>query len=105
MSRFMNNAWIVAGMALMATACTDRSSPVAATAVAGPTPVLSTPALPTAIPGVLALGLPIQPGDSANADFGVMPFGFHAPTHAQDGHAGWDFEYALAAWSAPPSGR
>lgn len=86
-------AWICAGLAVLATSCTDRRSPVAPTAVAGPTPVLSTPSLPTSVPGVLAISMPVEPGDSANAVFGVTPFGSHGADHAEDGHAGWDLEY------------
>jgi hypothetical protein len=81
------------GLVLTSASCTDRNSPVAPTAIAGPTPVLSVPSLPTSVPGVLALSLPVEPGDSANATFGVTPFGSHGADHAEDGHAGWDFEY------------
>lgn len=89
----MKKAWICAGMALLVASCTDRSLPVAPTAIAGPTPSLSIPSLPTSIPGVLALSLPIDAGDSASSTFGISPFGVHDPDHASDGHAGWDIEY------------
>lgn len=89
----MRKSWIVAGIAVLLTSCTDRESPIAATAIAGPTPIVSTPPLPTTVPGVLALSLPIDPGDFANAAFGVAPFGYHGGVHAEDGHTGWDIEY------------
>jgi hypothetical protein len=79
----------------MIASCTDRTSPVAPTAVAGPTPPLASPALPTAVPGVLAIGMPIEPGDSANTVFGTAPFGYHGADHAVDGHSGWDIEYRV----------
>lgn len=82
-------------LALLVTSCTDRRSPVAPTAIAGPTPVLSVPALPTTVPGVLTISLPIEPGDSATAAFGVAPFGYHGADHAADGHPGWDIEFRI----------
>lgn len=88
----MRATWIVAVIVVLA-ACTDRSSPVGTTAIAGPTPILATPPLPTALPGVLALAMPIEPGDSANAAFGIAPFGYHEAPHAEDGHAGWEVEF------------
>jgi hypothetical protein len=83
----------VAGFALILAACTDRSLPDAATAIAGPTPVAATPPLPTTVPGVLALSMPIDPGDASNNAFGLAPFGYHGPVHAEDGHPGWEIEY------------
>lgn len=89
----MRKSWIAAGFALTLAACTDRSLPDAATAVAGPTPIATVPPLPTTAPGVLALSMPIDPGDSSNAAFGIAPFGYHGPVHAEDGHPGWEIEY------------
>jgi murein DD-endopeptidase MepM/ murein hydrolase activator NlpD len=89
----MRQAWILAGIALISAACTDRKSPIAATTIAGPTPVLTSPQLPTNVPGVLTIEMPIAPGDSANTAFGIAPFGYHGADHAQDGHPGWDIEY------------
>jgi len=82
-----------AGIVLVLASCTDRRSPVAPSAIAGPTPVLSVPSLPTSVPGVLAISLPLDPGDAASAAFGVSPFGSHVVGHAEDGHAGFDIEY------------
>jgi len=79
-------------MALLA-ACTEPKSPVAPTAIAGPTPPLTAPPLPTTVPGVLAVAMPIEPGDAANTLFGITPFGYHGADHALDGHSGWDIEY------------
>jgi hypothetical protein len=93
----MRKLWIAAGFALMLAACVDRKLPDAVTAVAGPTPVAPTPGLPTMVPGVLALSMPIDPGDSSNAAFGIAPFGYHGPVHAEDGHPGWEIEYRAGA--------
>ena len=89
----MRKLWILAGIAVMATACTDEKTPLAPTAIAAPAPPLVTPPLPTTVPGVLALSMPIDPGDAANTVFGIEPFGYHGPDHSTDGHAGWDIEY------------
>ena len=83
--------------ALATASCTDSKSPVAPTAVAGPTPPVLTPSLPTTVPGVLAVAMPIDPGDSANTAFGITPFGYHGADHAEDGHPGWDIEYRIGA--------
>lgn len=90
----MRKLWIAAGIALFAAACTDSRLPTSPTAVAGPTPPLLTPPLPTNVPGVLALSMPLDAADGANTLFGMLPYGYHvADAHAQDGHAGWDIEY------------
>lgn len=78
-------------------ACTDRSLPTAATPVAGPTPPVAAPPLPTDVPGVLSVTMPIEPGDMATTAFGLTPFGYHAPDHASEGHPGWDIEYRIGA--------
>ncbi len=89
----MRKAWLLAGMAMLAAACTDEKSPLAPTTVAAPAPPLATPPLPTSVPGVLAIAMPIDAGDLANIAFGLTPFGYHDAAHAQDGHSGWDIEY------------
>lgn len=91
----MRKLWFLAGMAMLAAACMDAKSPLAPTAIAGPTPPVPAPPLPTTVPGVLALAMPIEPGDSANTAFGITPFGYHGADHAQDGHPGWDVEYRI----------
>ena len=93
----MRNSWIVAGLALLLASCVDRTMPDATIAVAGPTPVAPTPPLPTAVPGVLALSMPIVSGDSSNNAFVIAPFGYHGPVHAEDGHPGWEIEYRAGA--------
>jgi hypothetical protein len=92
----MRHSWMVLVFALVAASCTESKSPVAPTAVAGPTPPVLTPSLPTTVPGVLALSLPLDPGDSANTVYGIAPFGYHGAEHAADGHSGWDVEYRSA---------
>src|SRR5436190_6647144 len=91
----MRKLWILAGMAMLAAACTDSKSPLAPTAVASPLPPLTAPPLPTNVPGVLAVSMPVAPGDSANINFGIAPFGYHGADHAADGHTGWDIEYRI----------
>lgn len=86
--------WVLQ-IALMATACTDQKLPLAPTPIAGPTPPVPAPPLPTMVPGVLALGLPIDSADLAFGIFGMAPFGYHAAGHAESGHAGWDIEYRI----------
>lgn len=83
--------------ALATASCTDAKSPVAPTAIAGPTPPVLIPSLPTTVPGVLAVTLPIDPADSANTGFGIAPYGYHGADHAADGHPGWDIEYRPGA--------
>lgn len=97
----MRKLWILAGIALLASACTDQKTPLAPTAVASPTPPLLTPPLPTNVPGVLALSMPIDPADFANIAFGMTPFGCHGPDHALDGHPGWDIEYRRPLLGSP----
>ena len=91
----MKKLFFAAGLVLSLTACTDRTSPVAPTAIAGPAPPLATPPLPTTVPGVLAIAMPIDAGDLANIAFGLAPFGYHDAVHAEDGHTGWDIEYRI----------
>ncbi len=76
-------------------ACINGQPPLAPTAVAEPAPPLTAPSLPTTVPGVLALALPVEPGDAASIVFGIAPFGYHGPEHAADGHPGWDIEYRI----------
>ncbi len=76
-------------------ACTSGQSPTApTTATATPTPPIVVP-LPTTVPGVLSLVLPIELADLANTAFGLAPFGYHGADHAEDGHPGWDIEYRV----------
>lgn len=86
---------IVAALALLCASCTDNKSPLAPTTVASPTPTVATPPLPTTVPGVLSVGMPIETGDSANTVFGIGPYGYHGADHAEDGHPGWDIEYRV----------
>lgn len=94
----MRRVFFLAGMAILAVACTDEKSPLAPTTIAAPTPPPVPPPLPTNIPGVLSVALPIEPGDSANVAFGIAPFGYHGADHALDGHPGWDIEYRVGAF-------
>jgi hypothetical protein len=91
----MRYRWLVVCVAIAFASCTDRKSPLAPSAVAGPTPPVLVPSLPTSIPGVLTIGMPIDAADVATTAFGLAPFGFHGADHAEDGHAGWDVEYRI----------
>jgi len=82
-------------LAVCAASCTDRRLPDASVTIAGPTPVIAPPPLPTTVPGVLTITLPVEPGDTGSAAFGVTPFGYHGADHAPDGHTGWDIEYRI----------
>jgi hypothetical protein len=86
---------MVIGLAVLAVSCTDNKLPTAATPVAGPTPPVATPPLPTTVPGVLTLAMPIDASDLATTAFGLAPFGYHGADHALDGHPGWDIEYRV----------
>jgi len=93
----MRHSWIFVLCLSGFVACTDVTQPLAPTPVAGPTPQPSTPSLPTNVPGVLAISLPIDAADATSATFGMTPFGYHAADHADSGHTGWDFEYRPGA--------
>ena len=92
----MRRSALLAVVVTMA-ACSDATPPLAPTPVAGPTPAAPVAAVPTAVPGVLSLALPIADGDSATTAFGIAPFGYHGADHALDGHPGWDIEYRPGA--------
>ncbi len=87
---------LLAGV-LSAASCSLDTLPTASTPVAGPTPPLAAPPLPTTVPGVLSLGMPIDSADTSSAAFGMLPFGYHGGGHTEDGHAGWDIECRLGA--------
>jgi Peptidase family M23 len=92
----MNVRVVVVALASIATlSCSLEKSPTASTPVAAPAPPPTVPSLPTNVPGVLALSLPIDAADVANTGFGGLPFGYHGADHALDGHAGWDIEYRI----------
>jgi len=81
-------------LAVTAAACSDQSptAPTIATVTASPPIVVP---LPTGVPGVLSLAMPIELADLATTAFGLLPFGFHGADHAEDGHPGWDIEYRI----------
>ena len=91
----MRRLWFLAGIMMPMAACINGQPPLAPTAVAEPAPPLTAPPLPTTVPGVLALSMPVEPGDAANTVFGIAPFGYHGAEHAADGHPGWDIEYRI----------
>ena len=88
---------LVAVASIAAAACNFDKLPTASTPIATPSPPLSAPPLPTTVPGVLSLGMPIDASDTASAAFGLLPFGYHGGAHTENGHAGWDIEYRLGA--------
>jgi hypothetical protein len=77
--------------------CNLDKSPTASTPIAAPAPPLAPPPLPTTVPGVLSIAMPIASADTANTVFGLLPFGYHGGGHTEDGHAGWDIEYRVGA--------
>jgi hypothetical protein len=79
------------------TGCNFGKSPTAATPIAAPSPPPVAPPLPTTVPGVLNVAMPVDALDVANAAFGLIPFGYHGGGHTEDGHAGWDIEYRIGA--------
>ena len=87
-------ALIIAASCLV-TGCNFGKSPTAATPIAAPSPPLVPPPLPTTVPGVLSVAMPIDSLDVANNAFGLIPFGYHGGGHTEDGHAGWDIEYRI----------
>ena len=92
----MRGRIVLLTLAVSATLCCDKL-PTASTPIAAPAPPLSAPPLPTNVPGVLSLGMPIDSADTASSAFGLLPFGYHGGGHTEDGHAGWDIEYRLGA--------
>ena len=80
-----------------ALSCSLEKSPTASTPIAGPLPPRTAPPLPTNVPGVLSIAMPIDNFDVANIAFGLIPFGYHGGGHTEDGHAGWDIEYRIGA--------
>jgi hypothetical protein len=88
---------LLAAAAVSVAGCDFDKLPTAATPIAAPAPPLGVPALPTTVPGVLSVAMPIDSADTANAAFGLIPFGNHGGGHSEDGHAGWDIEYRIGA--------
>ena len=83
--------------AVFAGGCDFDKLPTASTPIAAPSPPPGVPALPTTVPGVLSIALPIDGADVTNAAFGLIPFGYHGGAHTEDGHAGWDIESRIGA--------
>ena len=77
---------------LIVCACNEDRTPVAPSPIATAPPPVVVP-LPTNVPGVLSLAMPIDASDSVNTAFGLAPYGYHGADHAEDGHPGWDVEY------------
>ena len=93
----LHRVCVLLSLASLAVSCSLEKSPTASTPVAAPAPPLAAPPLPTTVPGVLSVSMPIDSADTANAAFGLIPFGYHGGDHTQDGHAGWDIEYRIGA--------
>jgi hypothetical protein len=77
--------------------CDFGKLPTAGTPIAAPSPPPVAPPLPTTVPGVLSVAMPVDSLDATNAAFGLIPFGYHGGGHTEDGHAGWDIEYRVGA--------
>jgi len=89
----MRSALLIVVLAATAAACGSDDSPTAPTTVTALPPIVVP--LPTSVPGVLGLVMPVESGDLATTAFGLAPFGYHAADHAEDGHPGWDVEYRV----------
>lgn len=97
---------VLALVSIAALACSLEKSPTASTPIAAPLPPSAAPPLPTAVPGVLSIALPLDGADAATTAFGLIPYGYHGGGHTDDGHSGWDIEYRLGApVRAAASGR
>ena len=97
MSAHMFGRALIVLASIATLSCDLDKSPTASTPVAGPTPPLAAPPLPTTVPGVLSVAMPIDSADVATSAFGLIPFGYHGGGHTEDGHAGWDIEYRIGA--------
>ena len=91
------SSYALAVLVAVTVSCTDRTQPDASVLVAGPSPAVPPPSLPTTVPGVLSIAMPVEPGDTGNTAFGIVPFGYHGVDHSEDGHPGWDIEYRVGA--------
>ena len=77
-------------------ACSNGQSPTApsrAVAVTSRGVDAGAPVSRPSATSALTFSMPLTIGDSANAAFGLLPFGYHGADHAEDGHPGWDIEF------------
>src|SRR5687767_7589293 len=88
---------LIVATTLATLGCDFDKLPAASTPIPAPAPPLTAPPLPTTIPGVLSVAMPVDTFDTANAAFGLIPFGYHGGGHTEDGHAGWDTECGIGA--------
>ena len=93
----LRHVLIVAALGVAAASCDFGKLPTAGTPIAAPLPPPTAPPLPTTVPGVLNVAMPVGILDATNAAFGLIPFGYHGGGHTEDGHAGWDIEYRIGA--------
>ncbi|MSO62241.1 MAG: hypothetical protein EXQ50_09155 [Acidobacteria bacterium] len=93
-SEMLKRSVLVLLTAAVVAACSSGQSPTAPTTITAAPPPIVVP-LPTTVPGVLTLVLPIDAADLATTAFGIAPYGYHGADHAEDGHPGWDVEYRL----------
>ena len=91
----MNGRLAVLALSIGALSCNLDKLPAASTPIAAPAPPAAPPPLPTNVPGVLTIAMPIDSADAATAAFGLIPYGYHGGGHTEDGHAGWDIEYRI----------
>lgn len=93
----MRRIGLIALATVIAVSCTETRPLDAPASIAGPTPVLAPSTLPTNVPGVLGMTLPIEAVDASTTSSAMTPFGFHGAGHAETGHTGWDFNYRSGA--------
>jgi hypothetical protein len=90
-------------LVLMAAGAACKKTSTGSSGSDNPTPTAPTPA-PTPAPSQApVLELPIAAADSANAAYGLWPFGVHGGGHASDGHPGWDVEFRPGATLRAPA--
>lgn len=94
MTRMLMRSACVLLLVATVAACSEQS-PTAPTVTTAPPSLPIVVPLPTAVPGVLSLVMPIDASDLASPAFGIAPFGYHGAGHAEDGHTGWDIEYRV----------
>lgn len=79
--------WVLVTMMVAGCGSASPSGPSAVGGISNP-PASSVP---------FTIDLPIAPGDSRFAAYGIWPFGVHGGGHGADGHPGFDFEYRPGA--------
>ncbi len=78
----------------LVTSCSQEST--APTTPSIVTPPATGPVTPP-LPGMLQIVMPADPIDITTSALGLVPYGYHGPDHAVEGHSGWDIELRFGA--------